>query len=208
MPTSGGGCYGSIPSEPDGDGSLDDGRRDAGPGDDAGHPSDAADAEVIPGGSVFFVLRRSPDAASSVWATSALNLYDIGLWISVFRGREELHIEPGICDWPGCMCDECISCPRDCGVPVWCDATEVAPGGSVTLLWDGVEHAIATCGAAAQDCWQPGRATDGSYDARFCWWPSHEDTSACESPVVRCADVPFTLPDADGIVEYEVEGEP
>jgi len=148
-----------------------------------------------------FVLRLVSDVPEIVYVAAWEASSTSGHWLTlldggaVFRKAESC----GICD-----CDECPACAM-CGAPCM-ELTELTSGtGEVEYLWDGRRwESDGACGS--MPCEDPDDVPAGTYTARFCWGDVRGGTLPCDEVLVgeTCADVTFTLPDPDGVVEHVI----
>jgi hypothetical protein len=161
---------------------------------DAGGGDADADTELWP---VTFTFRFVSDIPESVWVDSTFNQS----LVVVTRDGTEL----GLGNACGCACDRCPACPQ-CDAP--CPSvTEVPAGGTATYDWSGAEAVQRSCPASpASRCTEMVSAPAGDYVVRFCWGTGFEaDDCGDVLTSVECAEVPFTLPDDDGVVEYTLD---
>jgi hypothetical protein len=197
------GCYGSHADEDVADG---DARSDADGRDDAGLPDDAdvADAadDAASAASIRFRLHFVSDIPESVWVAAWDAAVPNGHWLTLLRDGAAIA-KADRCDV--CSCDDCPACPI-CGAPCM-QATELPNGGTVEYVWQGFEYQSDVCPVAPPArCERAVTAPPGAYTARFCWGTGVGGTPPCDEEILGllCEDVPFTVPDADGLVEYTI----
>jgi len=195
-----GGCGNSVTEAGD-TGSLPDGGGGSVP--DSG-VDDAGDDAGPPPNTILFRLSFISDVPESIWVNQTDSAWLAGgHWLTITRGGATIRKAPA-CEQ--CMCDACPNCPI-CGAP--CPTVdEVASGSSVEWEWSGLEYPSVPCPAdQSQSCQQPTTAPAGSYSARFCWGLSYEGTPPCPAEITSeaCQEVPFTVPDPDGLVEHLVD---
>ena len=144
---------------------------------------------------VRFVFHFVSDVPESVWvdATFPWSL------VRVTRGETVISLE----NWCACDCGECPGCMA-CDEP--CPSVlEVPNGGQAEYQWNGLETVSLSCPAEpSSHCNDQVAAPAGSYVARFCWGTSVDGSLECGEGLLgtECVEVPFELPDADGVVEH------
>jgi hypothetical protein len=217
------GCYESSTGPGDGGGDADaprdgeaapdaPGEADAPPDEAAADDAaDLADAPDVPGGDdagdstagpwpVRFVFRFISDIPESIWVNETDPAWVGGHWLVILRDSAPIAKADncGVCE-----CEDCPACAV-CGAPLP-TVGEIPSGGSREWRWSGNEWRQTTCpGAPPAWCEEPVAAPAGSYAARFCWSTTVTGTppSPAEVGELTCEDVPFDLPDYDGVVEY------
>ena len=200
-------CYGSHGEDSDGTGDTDaradvDGRADADAVPDVADVADITDTTPAPW-PVRFVLHFISDVPGEELYVAAWDAaYSSGHWLSLsydgspFQKADSCGV---------CQCDDCPACPV-CGAPCMA-ATPLVAGSSVEYLWDGRRWTGGTCPIAPPaTCEQAENGPAGPYAARFCFGTAVGGTPPCDETVlnITCQDVPFTLPDPDGRVEYTI----
>ncbi|MBN1774027.1 MAG: hypothetical protein JXB32_22400 [Deltaproteobacteria bacterium] len=188
---SGPGCYSSTGGDDDDTGDVVDAR-----------PDDGGPDVSVPPFPTRFVLRLVSDIPETLYVAAWEASSASGHWLTLrdggtaFRKAESC----GICD-----CDECPACAL-CGAPCAELSELVAGTAGVEYLWDGRQWTTdGACGTLP--CEGPEPAPAGTYSARFCWGTARGGTLPCDEILVgeTCADVSFTLPDPDGVVEYAID---
>lgn len=181
---------------------------DAG-GADAGRLDGGADAGPPPVGLVFRLSFRSDVGAADVlYAQESSSSREGPGWLSV-RAADGTALElTGRCDLCECPASgtACLSCPR-CGPPPDIVRALSGAGGSIEHLWDGRAHTTGTCdlGELALCAAPPASAPPGDYVATFCWSGTTSGVGLGQTiGISSCDEVPFHLPDADGIIEDAV----
>ncbi len=178
-------------------------------GGEDGDAGDVADVRPDDGGTdvprppyaTRFVLRLVSDVPETLYVTAWEASSRSGHWLTLLDGGAEFRKAEscGICD-----CDECPVCPM-CGAPCM-ELAELTSGiGEVEYLWDGRRwESDGACGT--MPCEDSANVPAGSYTARFCWGDGRGGTAPCDEFLLgeTCADVTFTLPDPDGVVEYVI----
>ena len=198
------GCYASQGDE---DGTTDaDGRTDA--LDDGADRADVRPdvVDVVdtspPPTTIRFRLRFVSDVpGEGLFVAEWDAAHTSGHWLTLLRDGASFG-KAAPCEI--CPCDDCPSCPV-CGAPCM-EASLLTAGGSVEYVWDGNQYLGSTCPAAPPaQCYLAQAAPAGSYTARFCWGTAVTNLP-CEDEIldVMCEEVPFTVPDADGLVEYTI----
>jgi hypothetical protein len=187
-------CYSSNPGDDDAatedDGDTADGR-----------PDDGGTDAVRPPFPTRFVLRFISDIPETVYIAGWEASSTSGHWLTLLDGGTAMA-KADSCGT--CNCDECPVCSM-CGAPCM-ELTPLASGGSVEYSWDGRRwETDGACGS--MPCEDPAEVPAGAYAARFCWGTGRGGSSPCDELLLgeRCAEVSFTLPDADGVVEYVVD---
>jgi hypothetical protein len=199
------GCFTSHGEEDAAD--VADARTDA--RDDAAVREDAAvdGADVAdttpPPASILFRLRFVSDVpGEGLFVAEWDAAHASGHWLTLLRDGAAFG-KAAPCEI--CPCDDCPACPV-CGAPCM-DATTLLAGSSVEYRWDGNEYLGSTCPVAPPaQCFLAQAAPAGSYTARFCWGTGVTN-APCDDEIldVTCQEVPFTVPDADGLVEYTID---
>src|SRR5688572_12861007 len=130
-------------------------------------------------------------------------------WLSVRSAESGAPVEiVGRCDLCECPTagDRCLTCPR-CGPPPDVVRRLDGAGDRIDFRWDQQVHITGVCdaGELAICSERPFLVRPGEYIATFCWsvMATGEGMGHTVGMTV-CNDVPFRLPDADGIVEDEV----
>ncbi|MBI5489977.1 MAG: hypothetical protein HY905_21765 [Deltaproteobacteria bacterium] len=129
--------------------------------------------------------------------------YQDGHWLRIDRAGTVLHKAESCAV---CGCDDCPGCPV-CGAPCM-DATELPSGRSVEYLWNGMEYPLQACPVEPSTvCEEPAICGPVEpYTALICWG-TRETGTPCNETVenLECDNVPFTVPDPDGVVEYTID---
>jgi hypothetical protein len=198
------GCYGSHSEDDD---ARDDGgvRDDGGARDDAVIRDDAGDAadDAAGPGPIRFRLHFVSDIPESVWVAAWDASVVNGHWLTLLRDGAAIA-KADRCDV--CSCDDCPACPV-CGAPCM-EATELRNGVTFEYVWAGSEYQSDVCPVAPPArCERAVASPPGAYTAQFCWGTGVGGTSPCDEEILglMCEDVPFTVPDADGVVEYTID---
>lgn len=183
--------------------------KDGGAGASAAQPDASAEPTTTtttstpPPTTVLFRLSFISDVEESIYVDeTSPSWLSTGFWLGIVWPDGVNARKAPACEL--CMCDSCPNCPV-CGAP--CDTvTEIPTGESTEWLWDGMRYRTAECPSAPEPCQQPEAAPAGSYTAEFCWGLTYEGELPCPAQVVEvhCADVSFTYPDSDGLVEHVV----
>lgn len=167
----------------------------------------AADAGSRPDALVFRLSFRSDvGAGESIYAQQSTSAHDGPGWLSVRTAAgATVHIV-GRCDICDCPTSSggCLTCPV-CGPPPDVVRELSGAGDLIEHRWDQVVHPSGSCGPGAVCSAPPTPAPPGDYVATFCW--STEATGVGMGHTVgmsACDDVPFRLPDDDGVVEDPV----
>jgi len=175
-----------------------------------GDDGDAGDARADDAGSdtgappfpTRFVLRLVSDIPETFYVAAWDPSVSEGHWLTLLDGGTVMA-KADACDV--CNCSDCPTCST-CGPPL-CTIRELSAGtAGVEYLWDGRKWTTdGVCGD--RPCEVPESVPAGTYAARFCWAIGHDETASCADALVgvSCADVEFTLPDPDGVVEYVIE---
>lgn len=165
-------------------------------------PDDAAPETLAPPFPTRFVLRLVSDIPETLYVASFEPSSTSGHWLTLSdRGTPFAKAENcAICD-----CAECPACSV-CGAPCAQLSELVAGSAGVEYLWDGRKWT--TDGACGDHpCEAPEPVPAGTYSARFCWGTGRGGSSPCDEYLLgeTCADVEFSLPDPDGVVEYVID---
>jgi hypothetical protein len=193
------GCYGSHGEDSDGTAETDT-HADA---DSSADAVDTPDSTPAPW-PVRFVLHFVSDVpGEELYVAGWDAAYSGGHWLLLFHDGSPFSKSDncGICP-----CDDCPGCPV-CGPPCM-EATHLVAGSWVDYLWDGRRWTSATCPAAPPaTCERVENGPAGAYTARFCYGTAVDVRGPCDETVlnITCQDVPFTLPDPDGLVEYTID---
>lgn len=199
-----------VDEAPDG-GRPDAARADGGPiVTDAGRADlgVAPDAGPRPDGLVFRLSFRSDvGAAETIFVQSSTSSHDGPGWLSIQNAAGEELDFVGRCDLCPCASSggACVGCPR-CGPPIDVVGALSGDGTLVEHRWNLLMHTVDTCdaGELAICAAPPAPAPTGDYIATFCW----SETRSGEGPdlvgFVTCEEIPFQLPDDDGVVENAV----
>lgn len=173
---------------------------------DSGLPIDAG---TRPDGLVFRLSFRSDVGdGESIYAQESTSSREGPGWLSLrTAGGEALDIS-GRCDL--CACPDsgglCVGCPV-CGPAPDVVAALSGAGGVIEHRWDGLVHTTGTCdaGELAICSAPPTLAPPGDYKATFCWSAMATGVGMDQTiGMSSCEDVPFHLPDEDGLVEDAV----
>lgn len=158
-------------------------------------------APPAPPDTIVFQLTFISDIPESIFVNETDFAWLSGHWLTIYYGNGALLRKAPRCEI--CSCDECPNCPI-CGAP--CPTvTEIQAPGQVEWLWSGHTYPEQACPAdETERCQASVPAAPGSYTAQFCWGTSFTGTLPCPADIFdeHCAEVSFTYPDADGLVEY------
>ena len=182
---------------------------------DAAPRSDAAvtrDSGPVPGHLLRFRLsfRSKFGASESLFVQQSSSSREGPAWLTVNRADGVALPIVGRCDLCDCPAPDegmmCRSCPI-CGPPPDIVVALSGEGSALDFDWDCLLHPNGFCdtGELGICAAPPELIPDGSYTAVFCW--SLEATGVGMGHTVgmtACDEVPFTIPDDDGIVEDAV----
>jgi hypothetical protein len=200
--SSGTGCYSSSVAGDDDDGDVADIRPDDARDAVDVRPEDGGADTIGPPFPTRFVLRLVSDIPEVLYVAAWDSSSSWGHWLTLLDGTTAMAKSHncGICS-----CDDCPGCAV-CGAPCM-ELTELVAGSSgVEYLWDGRRWtADGTCGGFP--CEAPEPVPAGTYGAEFCWGTGRGGTLPCDESLVgeACANLTFTLPDPDGVVEYVID---
>ena len=103
-----------------------------------------------------------------------------------------------------CSCEDCGGCPV-CGaaLPI---VEAVEAGHQRDEPFDGFVYPGTLCAGTSSACYTRTQLADGAYVAHFCWGTGQQsDGIGHQITNESCADVPFTVPVAGGVVEHLVD---
>lgn len=169
----------------------------------------APDSGPTPTGLVFRLSFRSDvGGADAIYAQESTSSREGPGWLSV-RTSSGAPLElVGRCDLCECSASStsCSSCPR-CGPPPDLVRALSGSGEVIEHHWDLLVHETGTCdaGELALCAATPTLALPGDYVATFCWSDTSTGVGLGQTiGASSCQDVPFRLPDEDGVVEDAV----
>lgn len=166
------------------------------------------------GGQPEIVKEPPPEGSLKLRLTYLSDIAGENVWIQTFGGEGHqtwvtIFDAKGV---PVPTASPCYLCPCDqCNACFFCSRPSVMPsplvnGSSVEWIWDLQTHPLDRCNDRPGSlCTQREPAAAGEYTARFCWGYSTRETEhgvVVENP--SCADVPFTWPTTETVIEHQV----